>query len=68
MKTCARCFNDPEHFSNAGRFSAIAETLPPAARSDAKPFLAHNAVGMLQSDPRTTLGYGRSCARSSLLS
>jgi cytochrome P450 len=38
-------------FSNAGRFSAMAELLPPEARDKLRPFLLHNSAGMLQSDP-----------------
>jgi cytochrome P450 len=42
---------DHASFSNAGRFSAIAELLVPADREKLQPFLLHNSAGMLQSDP-----------------
>jgi cytochrome P450 len=38
-------------FSNAGRFSALLEQLPPQAQVEAAAIARHNASGMLQSDP-----------------
>jgi cytochrome P450 len=44
-------FKDPQRFSNAGRFSAYLDQLPPEAASYVEPLRRHYATGMLQSDP-----------------
>jgi hypothetical protein len=42
---------DPGRFSNAGRFSAFLDGLPPEAAPYVDPLRRHYASGMLQSDP-----------------
>ena len=42
---------DPKRYSNAGRFSAYLDQLPPAGAPYVEPLRRHYASGMLQSDP-----------------
>ena len=42
---------EPSRFSNAGRFSAYLDQLPPEAAPHVEPLRRHYATGMLQSDP-----------------
>lgn len=42
---------EPRRFSNAGRFSAFLDDLPPEAADHVRPLRRHYSSGMLQSDP-----------------
>lgn len=46
----AKALRAPNHYSNAGRFSALAERFPSEKRAEADVFVRHNAVGMRQAD------------------
>jgi hypothetical protein len=42
---------DPVHFSNAGRFSALLDQLPPEMQDEVSPVRQHYSSGLIQSDP-----------------
>ncbi len=42
---------DPKTFSNAGRFSALLDQLPPDVQPDVEPLRQHYGSGLIQSDP-----------------
>jgi hypothetical protein len=48
---CLAVLRDTARFSNAGRFSAFFDGLPPEAAPYVEPLRRHYASGMLQSDP-----------------
>ena len=46
-----RILKDPVSFSNAGRFSALLDQLPPDVQPDVDPVRRHYSGGLIQSDP-----------------
>src|ERR1700733_11721513 len=46
-----KILRDPQHFSNAGRFSALLDQLPASIQNEVIPLRQHYAAGLIQCDP-----------------